>query len=94
VVLGMCAQRNHGGDHGRRWTRWKRITPTVLRDPGLGGEASRRREGSVGGQWVRARAPGEAGPQAVRERAEQKELARQGRRKGGRTGQQVGSTDQ
>jgi hypothetical protein len=59
------ARRNRGEDRGRCWTRWKRITPTVPHDPGLGGETSRRREGSGGGQWVRARAQGEAGPRAA-----------------------------
>jgi hypothetical protein len=37
------ARRNRGEDRGWRWTWWKRITPTVPRDPELGGEASRRR---------------------------------------------------
>jgi hypothetical protein len=86
----MCAWCNRGEDRGRRWTRWKRITPTVPRDPGLGGETSRRKEGSGGGQWVRAQARGEAGPQVARERAEQNREAssagKKERRKKGLTG--------
>ena len=58
----MRARRNCGENRGRRRTRWKRITPTVPRDPGLGRDFQKGLGAREAGQWV---LQGWSGPRAA-----------------------------
>ena len=78
----MRARRNCGEDLGQRRTWWKRITPTVPRDPGLGHDFQKGLAcGSLASGSFRAGvAHGQLGKRAERSWPE---LARGGRKEGG-----------